>query len=590
MKTFIKQEPNRVVIFFLIIGLFISCKHNDTLVPGNSGQIINPSPVHASVMGKVVDQNEHAIVGATVKSGSHITSTDNKGFFQFDNIEMDQYASVVTVNTNGFFTGIRTFSAAEASSNFVRIKLIPKILTGSVDASTGGATTLANGSLITLEANSAVIKSTGQSYNGNINIYAAAIDPTSNDIAEIIPGSFQGTDENNYRVLLKSYGMLGVQLESESGEPLQITTGKNATLRFAIPASLLNEAPATIPLWSLDETNGLWKQEGSATKTAGYYEGNVGHFSFWNIDMPNVSVNIDVSINTQHGPLQNALVKITKISNGSFSYDYSNSSGHVSGFVFANEPLLLEVINSCDEIVYSKNLGPYTQNTNLGTILVSTSDLVINVTGTAENCNAMPVSDGKAFIYWDGHLVIAPITNGSFSTTIMKCSPVNSPVEIIVTDNITHQASTTWSGTSINSELQVGALTACSIAMDQYINYSVDGIDHALIGPADSIDVINYSSSNLIKLVGVSTSGDYVNFYLHSQGLALGSSQELETFHCPSIAPATLVTFNPLIFASITEYGNVGEYISGNFAGTLVATQPNATHSISCSFRVKRSF
>jgi hypothetical protein len=64
----------------------------------------------------------------------------------------------------------------------------------------------------------------------------------------------------------------------------KLQPGKTAKLRFTIPSSLRSTAPATIPLWSVDETTGLWKQEGSATKGTDYYEGDVSHFSFWNCD------------------------------------------------------------------------------------------------------------------------------------------------------------------------------------------------------------------------------------------------------------------------------------------------------------------
>jgi hypothetical protein len=126
-----------------------------------------------------------------------------------------------------------------------------------------------------LPANGVVIKSNNQSYSGSVKVYAAVIDPTSTDIAQIVPGSFQGTDADNFRVLLKSYGMLAVDLEGNSGEKLQIAAGKTAKLKFTIPSTLRSTAPATIPLWSVDENTGLWKEEGIATKTSDYYEGDV---------------------------------------------------------------------------------------------------------------------------------------------------------------------------------------------------------------------------------------------------------------------------------------------------------------------------
>jgi hypothetical protein len=44
------------------------------------------------------------------------------------------------------------------------------------------------------------------------------------------------------------------------------------------------------------------------------------------------------------------------------------------------------------------------------------------------------------------------------------------------------------------------------------------------------------------------------------------------------------------IAVNITEYGNVGEYIAGNFNGALMGAAPTFTiYNITCSFRIRRS-
>jgi hypothetical protein len=54
-----------------------------------------------------------------------------------------------------------------------------------------------------------VVRSNSQSYIGSVKVYAAAIDPTSADISQIVPGSFQGTDANNYRVITNIFWNAG---------------------------------------------------------------------------------------------------------------------------------------------------------------------------------------------------------------------------------------------------------------------------------------------------------------------------------------------------------------------------------------------
>jgi hypothetical protein len=241
---FLKQLAVLFAVFTLVI--LNSCQRDiDVYVPdnNNAGQILNAVPVQGSVTGKVIDENDQPVVGATVQSGMNMTITDSRGLFRFDNITLDKYASVITVEFNNYFKGIRTFSVTQGSSNYVKIKLTPKILVGTIDASSGGAVTLPNSSIVTLNANSVAVKTTGLAYTGQINVYAADIDPTRADIPETVPGSFQAIDANNFRVLLKSYGMMAVQLEGQSGELLQIATGKTARLRFTIPNSLSTAAP-----------------------------------------------------------------------------------------------------------------------------------------------------------------------------------------------------------------------------------------------------------------------------------------------------------------------------------------------------------
>jgi hypothetical protein len=79
---FLKQFTVLLAAFTVII--ISSCQRDiDMYVPdnNNAGQILNPVPVQASVTGKVIDENEQAVVGATVKSGTNMTTTDSRGLF-----------------------------------------------------------------------------------------------------------------------------------------------------------------------------------------------------------------------------------------------------------------------------------------------------------------------------------------------------------------------------------------------------------------------------------------------------------------------------------------------------------------------------
>ena len=57
-------------------------------------------------------------------------------------------------------------------------------------------------------------------------------------------------------------GMLQVELIGEDGSLLNLKEGALATLTFPIPAAVMPRASAVIPLWSYEETGGIWVQEG----------------------------------------------------------------------------------------------------------------------------------------------------------------------------------------------------------------------------------------------------------------------------------------------------------------------------------------
>ncbi len=200
----------------------------------------------------------------------------------------------------------------------------------------------------------------GNPYSGNINVYATYIDPTADDIAQAMPGSFMADDKNNKRVTLTSYGMLAVELESSAGEKLQIAPGSVATLTTPIPSSIQSSAPATIALWYVNEQTGIWKEEGSAIKKGNNYIGEVKHFSFWNCDISIPAVTLSVTLKTGKGvPIVHGVVRLTLSAPGSPSQAYGNtdSLGQVSGLVPANQPIVLEVLDPCNNAVYTKSIG-----------------------------------------------------------------------------------------------------------------------------------------------------------------------------------------------------------------------------------------
>ena len=270
----------------LLSVLFFQCQREVSHIggPDTPIEIPTPDPITAAIQGNVFDETGAPAAGVSVQVGSKTATTNAKGYFRINDAALDKKAALVTAAKSGYFKAYRTFSATSGANN-VEIKLVKKALAGTINAAAGGEVSLTNGSKVALPINGVVNAATNAAYTGTINVYAAYIDPSASDINQTVPGSFMANDKDGRRVTLTSYGMIAVELESAAGEKLQVKSGATATLITAIPSSTQAAAPATIALWSVDETTGIWKEEGSATRNGNVYVGNVSHFSFWNCDV-----------------------------------------------------------------------------------------------------------------------------------------------------------------------------------------------------------------------------------------------------------------------------------------------------------------
>lgn len=583
---------------FLAITLITlwSCQKdiNDfSLIP--SDQIPDlTTKVNASVSGFVTDENNNAMSGATVITGTRTTTTDQYGFFEIKNVDVVKTAAVVTVSKSGYFHGIKTFVATQGKSAFFRIKMILKNNVGAINATSGGNVTLTNGMIVALPGNSVVNAATGVTYNGMVNVAAYWINPTSQYVNAEMPGDLRGLNTAGAIKALQSFGMVAVELTGTSGEQLQIASGQKATVTFPIPASLNASAPSSIPLWYFDEAIGLWKEEGSATKNGSNYVGEVAHFSFWNCDVPANYVQFDCTIlDADLTPIPYALVKITDLGNPfNARVGYTDSTGYVSGLVPDNSNLKLEVFTyqSCTSPAYTQTFTTNNTAVSLGNIVIPNTALnQAAVSGTVTDCNNNPVTAGSIIVLKDNQYFRYGINNdGTYSFTSLLCSGPTT-VTLIATDANSSQQSTPVTANFVNGPVVIPNIQACGISTNQFINYTVNGSNYGFASPVDSFYmVVNPQiTPSRIEISAEQFAPGQNGFFtmgFDATGVAVGSTQSISLFYCSQIVDST--TFVPPFNVNITEYGNIGEFIAGNFAGTINGT--TNTYIVNGNFRVRR--
>jgi hypothetical protein len=595
MRSTIRKSLLGLTSLLTAMIVFLSCQKDidETITQPGQPTDFTVKVTSGKISGFVTDENNSPVSNTPVTVGSANTTTNEYGYFEVKNAQVGKVAGTVVVNKPGYFKGIRTFIAKEGGSVSVRIKLIPKNIAGTIDASAGGTVNVSGGMTIAFPAGAIMNATTNAPYSGTVNVAAFWINPAANDIGLIMPGDLRGINETGTVKLLTTYGMVAVELTGTSGEALQIASGKKATLTMPIPSQISGTAPSSIPLWYFDETKGLWKQEGSAVKTGNAYVGEVSHFSFWNCDVPNDYVQLSLTVKDAAGnPISGAFVRLTaNAAINNVAYGFTDSSGYVQGAVPPNASILMEIYGgyfNCGTPGFSQTISTGNTDLALGDVTISNNTNVATITGNVVNCSSTAVTDGSVVVLENGWYSVYPVnSDGSFSISRMLCT-ASTAISLIAEDHTAGEQSAPQPTTITGGINAIGTLQACGTSTAQTITYAVDGIPPiTLTSPTDSVSQTGNGSLSSYGVSGNSSGfANNIYFLFSNVGMGVGTVQTLQSIYVSSLSQSlNILTPNCV---NITEYGAIGEFIAGNFTTTV--NDGTADHTISVSFRVRRVF
>ncbi len=572
---------------FLIIGLIgTSCRKNDDIITGGPDPVIY---VQTQLMGVINDENGAGLEGVGLRWGQQITTTDENGFYTFSSAAADEQGTLLQITANGYFDLTKTVVPIPNGRTWMEAMLTPKVLSGTVQASAGGTVTIP-GTSVTLPAGG-IVGSGNVAYTGTVNVYATWLDPTDGNTLARMPGNLTAINTNDESGSLATYGMIGVELETPTGAPLQIAQGAEAVVEMTIPASILASAPATIPLWHFDEAKGKWLEDGFAEKVGNRYVGTVSHFSFWNCDIffENVTLSGRV-VNSNGAPIIGVRVRATMVNVNpniwASASAWTNNNGEFGGKVPAGEVLLIEILNECGAVVFSQEVGPLSVDLDMGDVVVDLSDKSVEITGSLVDCDSNPVTNGYIRIQVEGIVVyLTPETDGSVNAVVPTCDADELTAAGFDVENLKISPAQTYTITGL-SVLDLGVLTACDV-LEEYIEYTIDGASVVVIEPDASIQ------GNYLTISSGGNSPDSTFFYMSLDQMGPG------TYNPQSVEASS---FDPIsgnlkfgycqgcmnMQVTLTAVGNVGEPIIGTFTGTLDSNPSNPDVPLSGSFKVIR--
>jgi hypothetical protein len=389
----------------------------DTVSADGVGLDVDIPGTPVTVTGNVLDlATSLPLAGVVVTApGAQPTTTDGDGNFTLDAESHDGLA--VRATLEGYTTAVVRVSADEASNDgfapFVTITMKAVAATAQLDSAEGGTISDASGAQVTFPANAFITKE-GQPVTGEVTVTITPINPYDPEDLLAFPGGFEALNADGEAGILYSYAVMDISATAD-GVPLTLAEGTTATVFFPLEDDV--DAPETIALWSLDETSGLWKEEGTAIRRAldgkRYYEAEIPHLSSWNCDsFTGDMVEIKGTITSDDPDLQSAIAnRISWFGVGRSQKFVANVGGYGDSVAFsavmpANDFIALQINGYAGpgNTTFSSNaifqFTPASGTVNIGNIVIVKDTCVFGTLG------GRPVLTSK--VNCNGHCMLMP--------------------------------------------------------------------------------------------------------------------------------------------------------------------------------------
>jgi len=248
----------------------------------------------ASVVGRIVDAHG-ALAGVSVQdvggTASGTTGADGRVTLSLAN----GVPHTLKLSKAGYADQLHTFQTPTGTTGYSFERgMLPREASQDADATAGGTVTGKDGATIQLPAGG-LVDGNGTPVTGTVQVSQTPVDVSGADVAGF-PGKFEGVETGGAHKPIATFGTVEYVV-AQGGQRLQLAQGQHATIDIPIYTTQNLDgsdvqAGDMISLWSLDETTGVWMQEGTGTVVASAssptllaFRAQVGHLSWWNCDI-----------------------------------------------------------------------------------------------------------------------------------------------------------------------------------------------------------------------------------------------------------------------------------------------------------------
>ena len=572
----------------LLLVFLTSCRNdiNDIMVNVEEDDIV--VFVQSTITGRVVDEAGLPLPNVLLEISGGTTTSDCDGNFQFNTVEVKKNGGdIVTAKANGFFEGVAHSNFTAGGTSFVEVRLLEKGVPNVINVSSEQVISKTNGLKLTVPENS-ILNSSGQIHTGPVHVFSRWIDPTDENLGGIMPGALNAMDANGDEKVLATYGMLALDLESASGEKLELMPGAELMAEIPIPSELESDAPDEMPLWEYDLEEGQWLEKGKCKKSGSSYVCVIPNSGIWNCDVPLEAICLSAQVfNADLSAASFLKVVVEDLTDNFIYWGYTDLEGFFCGSVPRSAPLLITILDHCDNVLHTAEIGPFSMDTQIEDIILedNVSEFIINVVGSIAHCQIADAPIGHLGVRYPGTLAIFPISNnGSYDIDIaLKCTDF--PMMELTAYSSLEMGSTITTTVSMDDDVDLGLQNTCENLTD-YFGLVVDGVSY-FTSPTQYYLRPNQTTDWLV-LEGLSIAGTFtleLRDYIGVGTYDVNSFLSIVNF---GVAPNfdSVEAASPDIIVNVTA--DDGEFITGNYSGIAIDNYGNS-RNVSGDFIIKRA-
>ncbi|MGM0556079.1 MAG: carboxypeptidase-like regulatory domain-containing protein, partial [Myxococcota bacterium] len=284
---------------------------------------------------RILDIDGSPIEAASVTVGQSNEQTDADGRITFEDLDVGR--TLAAVEADGYAPATEVVELPESTDASRTVHLLATGEPHPFDPTTDSEL-YEDRVHVTIPAN-ALIDANGDAYTGPAQALITPLNPSTDEISGM-PGPLDGILEGDTESTpMESIFMADIQLQTDTGEPLELADGMNATLEFVIPDDLQSDYAVgdEIEAYWYDTSAGVWMQEGMGTVIESTYAAeklawtvDVSHFTWWNCDRPwtdKECVRVEVVDASSGDPVSGAEIFVQGESYNGTSYGSSGADG-----------------------------------------------------------------------------------------------------------------------------------------------------------------------------------------------------------------------------------------------------------------------